>query len=101
MKKGVYELGGSDASLILEDADLDRAAESCAAARLMNSGQSCICAKRFIVVRKVQREFEKRIYRKGVAARKIGNPLDPASEVGPCLRARTCGAPCTGRSVKA
>ena len=50
MKKGVFELGGSDAYLILGDADVARAAEICAQSRLINSGQSCVAAKRFIVV---------------------------------------------------
>jgi succinate-semialdehyde dehydrogenase/glutarate-semialdehyde dehydrogenase len=85
MKKGVFELGGSDAYLILGDADIARAAEACAASRLLNSGQSCICAKRFIVVREVLKDFE-REFAVRMAARKVGPPLDPASDVGPLAR---------------
>ena len=86
MKKGVYELGGSDAYLILEDADLAQAAEVCASSRLINSGQSCVCAKRFIVTRKVRREFEERFMAR-LAARRIGDPMDPSTDVGPLARA--------------
>lgn len=85
MKKGVFELGGSDPYLILEDADLDRAAALCAQSRLLNSGQSCICAKRFIVVASVRREFERRFAARLAAAR-VGDPRDPATEVGPLAR---------------
>lgn len=85
MKKGVFELGGSDAYLILEDADLDRAAEICAYSRLLNSGQSCVCAKRFIVVRSVRREFERKFSAR-LADRRVGDPRDPATAVGPLAR---------------
>ncbi len=86
MKPAVFELGGSDAALILADADLDHAAEMCAQSRLLNSGQSCVCAKRFIVVRSVRREFEKRFVAR-LAARRVGDPTDPATDVGPLARA--------------
>lgn len=85
MKKGVYELGGSDAYLVLSDADVDRAAEVCATSRLINAGQSCISAKRFIVVRSVAREFEEKLTAR-IAARKVGDPLDAATQVGPLAR---------------
>lgn len=85
LKPVVLELGGSDPCLILEDADLDLAAETCAQARLLNSGQSCVCAKRFIVVRSVRRAFEKKFVER-MAARVVGNPRDLATEVGPLAR---------------
>jgi succinate-semialdehyde dehydrogenase / glutarate-semialdehyde dehydrogenase len=85
LKKGVYELGGSDPYLILRDADLGRAAAVCARARLGNSGQSCIAGKRFIVVRAVQARFE-RAFAAEVAAWKVGPPLDPSNRIGPLAR---------------
>jgi succinate-semialdehyde dehydrogenase/glutarate-semialdehyde dehydrogenase len=85
VKKGVFELGGSDPYLVLEDADLDRAAEVCAYSRLINSGQSCVCAKRFIVVASVRPEFERKLTAR-MAARAVGDPLDPATDVGPLAR---------------
>ena len=85
MKKGVFELGGSDAYIVLADADIERAAEVCAFSRLINAGQSCISAKRFIVVRSVARAFEEELTAR-MAARRVGNPLDPATQVGPLAR---------------
>jgi succinate-semialdehyde dehydrogenase/glutarate-semialdehyde dehydrogenase len=81
----VLELGGSDAYLVLEDADLDLAATICAKARLVNGGQSCIAGKRFLVVDPVREEFEKRFVAKMEAVRQ-GNPLDEATEIGPMAR---------------
>ena len=75
MKKGVFELGGNDPYLVLADADLDQAAEICASSRLINSGQSCVCAKRFIVVSAVRREFEARFAAR-LAARRVGDPRE-------------------------
>lgn len=85
IKKTVLELGGSDPYLVLEDADLDMAAETCAASRLINSGQSCIAAKRFVVVDAVRREFEERFVARMEAAT-MGDPLDPSTWVGPQAR---------------
>lgn len=85
LKPCVLELGGSDAYLILGDADLAQAAEVCASARLVNSGQSCVAAKRFIVEEKVRREFEEHFVHR-TAARKVGDPFDANVEVGPLAR---------------
>ncbi len=85
IKKTVLELGGSDPYVILEDADLPMAATSCAASRLLNSGQSCIAAKRFVVVESVLEEFT-RLLSAEMAQRKIGDPLDENSDLGPMAR---------------
>jgi succinate-semialdehyde dehydrogenase/glutarate-semialdehyde dehydrogenase len=85
LKKTVLELGGSDPYLILEDADLDLAAQTCVNARLINSGQSCIAAKRFIVVRSVREEFERRFVEL-MRAKRVGDPFEPDVEVGPQAR---------------
>jgi succinate-semialdehyde dehydrogenase/glutarate-semialdehyde dehydrogenase len=85
LKKTVLELGGSDPYLVLADADLDAAANTSAKGRLVNNGQSCIAAKRFIVVESVRAEFEKRFVAR-MAAAKMGDPMDPATELGPMAR---------------
>ncbi|MGE0552893.1 MAG: NAD-dependent succinate-semialdehyde dehydrogenase [Gemmatimonadales bacterium] len=85
LKKTVLELGGSDPYLVLKDADLDLAVEACATSRLINSGQSCIAAKRFIVVDEVREEFERRFVERMRRAR-VGDPMDPSTEVGPMAR---------------
>jgi succinate-semialdehyde dehydrogenase/glutarate-semialdehyde dehydrogenase len=85
MKKAVFELGGSDAYLVLEDADLDRAAEICAASRLLNSGQSCVCAKRFIVVNSVRAAFEAKLTAR-MQTRVVGDPTLPTTQIGPIAR---------------
>lgn len=85
LKKSVLELGGSDPYLVLKDADLDLAAEVCAKSRLINSGQSCIAAKRFIVVGEVYDDFLQRFVAHMAAAR-VGNPMDERTEVGPQAR---------------
>src|SRR5690606_7220277 len=81
----VLELGGSDPYLILEDADLERAAELCAKSRLNNAGQSCIAAKRFIVVPSVRERFEQ-LLRAQLAAARVGEPLSEETDVGPMAR---------------
>lgn len=85
LKKCVLELGGSDPYLILEDADLDLAAAACATSRLINTGQSCIAAKRFVVVESVRQQFERRLVEQMQAA-VMGDPTDPATVVGPMAR---------------
>ena len=85
LKKTVLELGGSDPYVILEDADLGPAAEACVTSRLINAGQSCIAAKRFIVPEKIRGEFEK-LFVERMKARKMGNPLHDDSDVGPQAR---------------
>ena len=85
IKKTVLELGGSDAYVILKDADLEKAAEICVNSRIINSGQSCIAAKRFIVVKSIQKEFTK-LFLDKMKAKKLGNPLDIATEIGPQAR---------------
>ena len=85
LKKTVLELGGSDAYVILEDADLDLAVETSVTSRLLNSGQSCIAAKRFVVVERVREEFEDRFVERMRHAI-VGDPLDPVTTVGPLAR---------------
>ncbi len=82
LKKTVLELGGSDAYLVLEDADLPLAARACARGRLINAGQSCIAAKRLIVAEAVRERFEDLLAREMEAFRP-GDPLDPDTELGP------------------
>jgi len=84
-KKTVLELGGSDPYLVLADADLSAAASGCSAARLINSGQSCIAAKRFIVERPVLDEFTDLLAAE-LAEAVVGDPHDPATTVGPMAR---------------
>jgi succinate-semialdehyde dehydrogenase / glutarate-semialdehyde dehydrogenase len=85
LKKSVLELGGSDAYIVLEDADLDLAASKCATSRLINNGQSCIAAKRFIVMKKVKAEFEKLMV-KYMSQRIVGDPFDKDVDLGPMAR---------------
>ena len=85
IKKTVLELGGSDAYLVLEDADLELAARVCAQSRLINAGQSCIGAKRFIVVEAVHDRFVE-LFREQLAAARLGDPLDEETQLGPLAR---------------
>ena len=85
LKKTVLELGGSDPYVVLEDADLEAASETCVTSRLINSGQSCIAAKRFIVLQPIRERFEKLFVEK-MRARKMGNPLEPGTQIGPMAR---------------
>lgn len=86
LKKTVLELGGSDPYIVLEDADLEEAAEICTSSRLINNGQSCIAAKRFVVVKKVEKEFTALFVEK-MRRRKTGDPFDDVIDLGPMARA--------------
>lgn len=85
IKKTVLELGGSDPYIILEDADLNVAAETCVASRLINGGQSCIAAKRFIIVKKIYNEFRDLFVEK-MKKKKMGDPFDESNDLGPQAR---------------
>jgi succinate-semialdehyde dehydrogenase / glutarate-semialdehyde dehydrogenase len=85
VKKTVLELGGSDAYVILEGADLENAAEICVNSRLINGGQSCIAAKRFIVVKSLEKEFTRLMVSK-MKAKKMGDPLIADTDIGPQAR---------------
>jgi len=85
LKKSVLELGGSDAFIVLEDADLDAAAQVAVRARFQNTGQSCIAAKRFIVVESVAEVFEQKFVA-AAAKLRVGDPLNPETQVGPMAR---------------
>lgn len=85
LKKTVLELGGSDPYVILEDADLAEAASVCAASRLINNGQSCIAAKRFIVVEEVSDEFT-RLFAAEMKKAVMGDPMDYQVTLGPLAR---------------
>ncbi|MBX5476818.1 MAG: NAD-dependent succinate-semialdehyde dehydrogenase [Clostridia bacterium] len=85
LKKTVLELGGSDPFIVLEDADLDAAARTGAWARNQNTGQSCIAAKRFIVVEAVADAFEEK-FCEAVAELRVGDPMDRETQVGPLAR---------------
>ena len=89
LKKTVLELGGSDPYLVLEDADLEEATSACVTSRLLNAGQSCIAAKRFIVVQAVAGRFEQLLV-DGMRAVRVGDPLDEATEMGPLARPDLC-----------
>ena len=82
LKKCVLELGGSDAYVVLEDADIDAAAEVCARARMVNGGQSCIAGKRFIVVHSILDRFEQALV-EAMREYAIGDPRDEATKLGP------------------
>jgi succinate-semialdehyde dehydrogenase / glutarate-semialdehyde dehydrogenase len=85
IKKSVLELGGSDAFVVLEDADLELAVRDAVTSRFLNSGQSCIAAKRFILVDAIAEEFVPR-FKAGVEALVVGDPLDEKTQIGPLAR---------------
>ncbi len=85
LKPSVLELGGSDPFIVLADADLAVAAKTAAVARTMNAGQSCICAKRFIVEAPVHDAFLGQLT-DAMRAVKVGDPMDPETDIGPQAR---------------
>lgn len=85
LKKTVLELGGSDPYVILDDADLERAVETCVASRLINTGQSCIAAKRFIVTRRCAADAARLVVAR-LAAKTMGDPLAGPVDLGPLAR---------------
>ena len=86
IKKAVLELGSNDAFIVLEDADLELAVQTCTLARLINNGETCVAAKRFIVVDSLYDDFRKRIVEE-FASKKAGDPMDESSDLGPLARA--------------
>jgi succinate-semialdehyde dehydrogenase/glutarate-semialdehyde dehydrogenase len=85
LKKTVLELGGSDPYIVLEDADLDDAVNTCATSRLINSGQSCVNAKRFIIVEPLVAAFTEGLV-VAMKKRRMGDPLAEGTDVGPQAR---------------
>ena len=84
LKKTVLELGGSDPYIILEDADLDQAITACMIGRFLNTGQSCIAAKRFIVIESILNEFRTKLL-EAMKTQKWGDPFDEDVNVGPMV----------------
>ena len=82
LKRSVLELGGSDPFVVMPSADVAAAAETAVKARTINSGQSCIAAKRFILHDSIADEFRERFVAR-MRALRVGNPMDPATDVGP------------------
>ncbi len=85
LKKSVLELGGSDPYVMLEDANIQQAADACVISRLNNSGQVCIAAKRLIVCEKIYDAFKKAVLDK-IKDYKMGNPFNEATQLGPLAR---------------
>jgi len=82
LKKSVLELGGSDAFIILEDADMDKTVEWAVVGRINNNGQCCVASKRFIAVESIADEFLKK-FKEKLSKLKVGDPTDPTTELGP------------------
>ena len=82
IKKTVLELGGSDPFIVLESADLEAAVTTAVTARMLNNGQSCIAAKRFIVAEAIAEKFEKQLVEK-FEALSVGDPMNPETDLGP------------------
>jgi succinate-semialdehyde dehydrogenase len=86
IKKTVMELGGSDAFIVCDDADIPKAVEAGIKGRFHNAGQVCLAAKRFILLKEIADEFE-RLFVEAAKSIKVGDPFDPAMQMGPMARA--------------
>lgn len=82
LKKSVLELGGNDAFIVLEDADIDKAVEWAVVGRMNNNGECCVASKRIIVLEKVADEFLEK-FKEKLSKMKVGDPMDPSTELGP------------------
>lgn len=89
IKPLVLELGGSDPFIVFEDADLEKAVELGLKSRLISNGQSCIAAKRFIVIDKIADKFKKLMIEK-LSKLKVGNPMDESIDIGPIAKKEFC-----------
>ena len=85
IKKTVLELGGSDAFIVLADADMDKAAKVATQSRMINAGQACNCAKRFIVIDAVRDVFLEK-FQEHIQNLRTGNPFDERNQMGPLAR---------------
>jgi len=85
LKKTVLELGSNDAYLVLSDADLKTAVETCVTGRIYNNGETCVAAKRFVVVDALYNDFRDAFVER-MSALKAGDPTDDASDIGPMAR---------------
>ncbi len=85
IKKSVMELGGSDAFIVLDDANIEKAATVATQSRMLNAGQACICAKRFIVTEKVADEFAS-VFARKIAELNQGNPMQDGINIGPLAK---------------
>ena len=85
LKKSVMELGSNDAYLVLEDADLEKAVNHCVKGRIYNNGETCVAAKRFVIVDAVYDEFKQQ-YVKAMESLKMGDPTDDETDLGPMAR---------------
>jgi len=86
IKKVVLELGGSDPFIVLESADLEEAVATAVKARMLNNGQSCIAAKRFIVAESIAKEFQQQLFAQ-LSALTVGDPLETTTDIGPLATA--------------
>lgn len=85
LKKCVLELGGSDPFIVLADADINLSCQAALQARTINTGQSCIAAKRFILEKPIAAEFEKKLI-EHFKTLKVGDPMDPSVNIGPLAK---------------